>query len=147
MGSFLDYLDDLPEFNQQIAQVKRKIVEKKSNEEPKKEKVFAINVEVRTVEGAQLVINKLNEWISKVEGEKPKPSFKIAPKKVIKGKPNSIARTIHESMSRAINILDGLPDEPVQMSEQTEYQSINNTIPQTPKSNLGSVTGHASALL
>jgi len=153
MGSFLDYLDDLPEFDQRVEQVKRKIVRKNLNEKPKKEKVLALNVEVRTVDGARTVINKLNEWISKFEGENPKPSFRIKPKKVVRGTSISpMVKTISESTSRASSILDRLPDEPEQNSEPIIMnQGINNMVPQMqpqmPELNLESVAGHASALL
>ena len=109
---FLDYLDKLPEFDQKVENIKRKIVEKKSVPETTKSKVLAINVEVRSVEGAQMVIEKLQEFISKLEegNTTNKKPFRIKPKKVVNENYRNDPKNVVNSINRACNILDGLPD-------------------------------------
>jgi len=109
---FLDYLDKLPEFDQKVESIKRKIVEKKSVPETTKSKVLAINVEVRSIEGAQMVIEKLQEFISKLEENNTtnRKPFRIKPKKVVNGNYQNDPKNVVESTNRACNILDGLSD-------------------------------------
>jgi len=151
MSGFLDYLED---FNEKTEPTRRKTIEQKSEEEPKKNKVLALNVEVRSIDGAKLVIEKLQDWISKVENENgvPKKQFKIKPKQFVKGvNPPTPKKNVTESVNRAVNILDGLPDEVPESREPVlqEFNGMNTGIPmpQTPPPNLDSVAGHASALL
>jgi hypothetical protein len=145
MGSFLNYLDD---FNKKIEKTQKRIVENNLQKESfKKEKVLSLNVEVRSIDGAKLVIEKLQDWINKIElengiSQKNQKSFKQSPKKI----PNiiKIPKNIKESTSHAVNILDGLP-------ENGDNISINkDIIPQVNNQNnynLNKVTSHASDLL
>lgn len=145
MGSFLNYLDD---FNKKIEKTQKRIVENNLQKESfKKEKVLSLNVEVRSIDGAKLVIEKLQDWINKIElengiSQKNQKSFKQSSKKI----PNiiKIPKNIKESTSHAVNILDGLP-------ENGDNISINkNIIPQVNNQNnynLNTVTSHASDLL
>lgn len=146
MSVFLDYLEDFNEKNI----VKEEVIQKKKTIKEKKSKVLCLNVEVRSVKGAQLVIEKLQDWISRCEDvgsnkkvipESKKKPFRIKPKQV---KTN----TYTEARNHAVDILDGLPDEPV-VSEQTLQNNINNLNqqPHKPQFNMKSVAGHASALL
>ena len=115
--------------------------------------MLAINVEVRSTQGARLVIEKLQDWIAKQDGEvvveKKKP-FRIPPKKVIKGPVNPETH-INEARSHAMNILDGLPDEPIveptPMVQGMPGMQSMQTPTLAPQPNLESVQGHASALL
>lgn len=140
MEGFLDYLD---EFKYKIPQSKP-VVNKVEENNIIKPKVLCMNVEIRTVEGAQKVIEKLQEWISKQEPkeyielketikEEQKPKYKIAPKKVIKN-------PLIESRNRAVDILDGISDDIKIISQE---KSINNKEIQSKET----VSGHASMLL
>ena len=152
MSGFLDYLD---EFDVRKMVPKKKIKEDvvEQIQPSKKSKVLCLNVEVRTPDGARLVIEKLQDWISKQEGvvvkketfaHTIKKPFKIPPKKVIRN-------PIVEAKLHAINILDGLPDTPEEnrIPIMMEQNGINTMIPQPQpfQHNLDSVAGHASALL
>lgn len=155
--SFLDYLDD---FDERAKKVTKKIVKEEvedvqeritnediSTELKKKAKVLALNVEVCTVKGAQIVIEKLQDWISKQEGinetvvETKKEPYRIPPKKVVKN-------PLVETRSRAMDILDGLPDDETSINPELlpehNSQNINKNKQQ---SNISSVAGHASSLL
>lgn len=151
---FLDYLN---EFNnkQQKASIQKPVIKKVVNEEKEninRPKVLCMNVEIRTVEGAQKVIDKLQEWISKQElkehfeiketQDKVVPKYKIPPKKVIKN-------PILESKSRAIDILNGLPESlnEIVIAEAIHNPDINTSRPQSQQSQKETVAGHASALL
>ena len=148
MDGFLDYLDEFNNKQQKAPQqkpvVKKVVVEQK--EEINKPKVLCMNVEIRSVEGAQKVIDKLQEWISKQEikehfelKETPKPTYKIPPKKVIKN-------PILEAKSRAVDILDGLPDENI-ITEDMFKSTINNSKAPNNQQHNETVASHASALL
>jgi hypothetical protein len=143
MAGFLNYLDD---FDNKIKKITEEIVVK---EPEKKSKVLCLNVEVRSVDGAKLVIEKLQDWITRQGGtvvketvQPKKQTYKIPPKKVV-------TSPVVESRSRAVDILDGLPDTPVvsELSEQVGQGNINTFTPQMPQHNLETVSGHASALL
>jgi len=142
MSGFLDYLDEFDNRKDRVVKEETRQVESSSK---RKSKVLCLNVEVRSPEGADVVIEKLQSWVSENfgESEKPKPKskrpYRIPPKKVNKN-------PVVETRSHATNILDGLPDEPV-VTEQNQ-SSINNIAhQQKPQFNLDSVKGHASALL
>ena len=150
MEGFLNYLDEFNNKQQKAQQlkpvVKKVVVEEK--EEINKPKVLCMNVEIRSVEGAQKVIDKLQEWISKQEIKEhfelkktPKPTYKIPTKKVIKN-------PILESKQRAVNILDGLPErsDEIVIAEEIHNRIINTSKPQPQQQN-ETVAGHASALL
>jgi len=148
MGNFLSYLDS---FDKKIIQkTKKTVVENIEVIEPeKKSKVLCLNVEVRTVDGANLVIEKLQEWITKQNGEVVKPivekvkqPFKIPPKTVVKN-------PINELRSHAYNILDGMSDEIDHSNLIQESNTINTNVQQfnNDQPNLETVAGHASALL
>lgn len=146
MSGFLDYLN---EFNTQkiTSVVKTPTEEKKDIVQPK---VLCMDVEIRTVQGAKLVIEKLQNWISKQESKEtlvmkeskkaPTKPYRIPPKKVIKN-------PIQEAHGHAVDILDGLSDEPV-IVEQMIPGNINTMkAPQDSQPNVVTVAGHASALL
>jgi len=142
MSGFLNYLED---FNVSTPKKQPK------KETKKKKKVLCLNVEVRTVEGAQIVIEKLQDWISKQENssrkttrssivEKRNKPYRIPPKKVIRNK-------VQESTSHAVNILDGLSDDqPVSPNSQLS-QMNGNMLNINSQPNIDTVAGHASALL
>lgn len=137
---FLDYLDNLES-------IEPENITEKQTKSTEKSKVLSLNVEIRTPKGAKLVIEKLEDWISKQQPKKK--TYRIPPKKVVKNSETKPKNKIHESISHAMDILDGLPDTPepdltpMNMTEQKEMQQ--NII--QPKPNLDSVSGHASALL
>lgn len=155
MSGFLNYLDEFDKRNKKVVplqtNIKEEVIEPKENS-----KVLCLNVEVRTPEGAKLVIEKIQDWVSKQHGNIPtikkvenqqKP-FKIPPKKIVKN-------PIVEARNHALDILDGLPDAPEEnlIPVITEQNGINTMVinpniqkPQPPQ-NLESVAGHASALL
>lgn len=150
MGSFLNYLEKMPEMDKKVKTVQKRNVQEEY--QPKKQKVLALNVEVRSVEGAQLVIEKLQQWIAKIESENQiKKPFRIKPKRIIKEdlRQQRKPKNVSESTNRACDILDGLPDEPEQVLEPLIQQSnhINIVQSQRPQLNLETVAGHASALL
>lgn len=141
MSGFLDYLDEFDKKKEKI--VKKESTNVKSNSE-RKSKVLCLNVEVRTPEGANVVIEKLQSWISEnfdgnTKTKTKKKPYRIPPKKVNKS-------PVVETRSHAVNILDGLPDEPV-VTEQNQSNINNNAQQHKPQFNLSSVKGHASALL
>jgi len=74
--------------------------------------------------------------VKKVAKKQP---FKIPPKKVIK-------YPVKETYSHAVDILDGLPDEPV-APPMVEGQSVPIMPPKPQEPDLDTVAGHASALL
>lgn len=141
LDRFLNYLENEEENSQNIQETKKEV---------KKPKVLCMNVEVRTIEGAKTVIEKLQNWIAeqeKLNGKKfvqeSKKSevkkYKIPEKKVIKNK-------FFETRSHAMNILDGMNDEVVINEELHQSLNINNK-PQFNQPNIDTVAGHASALL
>lgn len=141
MSGFLDYLEEFDKKEEKIVKESRP---SELNSEGKS-KVLSLNVEVRSPEGANIVIEKLQSWVSENFGsvdkpkQKPKKPYRIIPKKVNKS-------PVVETRSHAVNILDGLPGEPV-VTEQNQT-NINNIVQQQkPQFNLDSVKGHASALL
>lgn len=155
MSGFLNYVDAFESKIRKSVTTKAIIPEK----EISTPKILSLQVEVCTIEGAQKVIDKLQEWISKQGGttfvektidrnekELVKSKFKIPPKKVVKDK-------IQETRSRAMDILDGLPEEPTINESLLLHQtnSINNqeqsNFSQDSKPNIETVAGHASALL
>jgi len=150
MSGFLDYIDDLEERNEvESPQQLKRVVESTVSKQPKKKsKVLCLNVEVRSAEGAQLVIEKIQDWVAKQNGSVPnKKQFRIPPKKIVKSSTTVVEKPIVEAVSHAINILDGLPDTPPENQIPMAEGSINTMMPQTQKINLDSVAGHASALL
>ena len=152
MSGFLDYLDEFNEKNSKPV-TQKKVVEEVV-EPKKKSKVLSLNVEVRTPEGAQLVIEKIQDWVAKQEGVAPKKKpFRIPPKKVVKS-PAHIQESkdpVVKVRSHAMDILDGLPETPTENQIPMAEGSINTTMPQMQpqqvQPNLDSVAGHASALL
>jgi hypothetical protein len=155
MDGFLNYLDDFNK-KQNIIQSK-KIVENVNSEQTiNKSKILCMDVEIHTVEGAQKVIEKLQEWISKQEKKEHFELKESAPslKKVIQQNKNPLKKTIknpiQESRSHAMNILDGLPDENILTNEMVQ-SNININSPQIQQSNKThkeeTVTNHASSLL
>ena len=151
MEGFLDYLNEFNSKQQKTPinkVIKKVVVEKKEISRPK---VLCMNVEIRSVEGARKVIDKLQEWISRQEPKEhfelkktvTKPvQYKISPKKVIKN-------PILEAKSRAVDILNGLPErsDEVVISEEMHNSSINNSKLQSRQPQNETVAGHASALL
>lgn len=141
MSGFLDYLE---EFDKKEEKIVKDIRPSKSNSE-RNSKVLSLNVEVRSPEGANVVIEKLQSWVSENFGSVDKPKqksrkpYRIYPKKVNKS-------PVVETRSHAVDILDGLPDEPV-VTEQNQTSINNIAQQQKPQFNLDSVKGHASALL
>lgn len=115
---FLDYLEDV----ESTEQPTKKVVEHREKQTPKqtvkKQKVLCLNVEVRTPKGARVVIEKLQDWIAKQEvSEGNNKPYRIPKKRVIKNSANPTPRKMdkmQETTSHAMNILDGLPDEPEQ---------------------------------
>jgi len=153
MADFLNYLDDFNNKHQKNVQQSKPIVKKVEQQQSiSKPKVLCMNVEIRTVEGAQKVIDKLQEWISRQEPKEHfelketqtnvTPKYKIPPKKVIKN-------PILETKSRAIDILNGLPENSneIIITENIHNTSINTSRHQSQKTNIETVAGHASALL
>ena len=131
MSGFFDYLD---KNDKKIINVVKEKVPLKKN------KVLAMNVEIRSVDGAKLVIEKLQNWIREqtnnvdgIEKEK-KVTYKIPPKKIIKS-------PVLEARNHALAILEGLPD------DEIINENHNNIGMKQNNTNLESVTGHASALL
>jgi len=147
MSGFLDYLDDFDQRQHKVIQ--QKVVVSESPLIKENPKVLCMNIEIRTVEGAQKVIEKLQEWISKQEQkesfvlketEQPKKDYKIPPKKVFEN-------LVQKSRSRAIDILEGLPDDTV-ITEATLQTNINNMRqPQVLNQRMETVAEHASSLL
>lgn len=148
---FLDYLDDIESTEEEKPRKKIVKQEKESTKQPKKKsKVLCLNVEVRTPDGARVVIEKLQDWITKQEEGNingKKKTYRIPPKKVIKNSeklpPNE--KKLVETTSHAMDILEGLPDEP-----EPNMNPIPNQMGQMPvrhQPNLDTVSGHASALL
>lgn len=86
------------------------------------------------------------EETKKVVKKKPVKKFKIKPKKIIKS-------PVNEARGHAINILDGLPDQPDTFkkeiaTDQERQQIIEESQMTRPEDfNLNTVAGHASALL
>jgi len=152
MGNFLNYLDDFdrkqnhklePKYNKQIVE---KIVVK---EPEKKSKVLCLNVEVRTVDGANLVIEKLQEWITKQNGEVVKPIVESI-KKITKPIPKKVVGSpIDKVRFHAYDILEGMSDEIDHSNIIQESNNINTNVQQfnNDQTNLETVAGHASALL
>ena len=153
MEGFLNYLDQFD--NQTTTPQLKTVVNKKVIAEKKENprtKVLCMNVEIRSVEGAQKVINKLQEWISnqeikehfelKEKQTQESPKYRIPPKKVLKN-------PILEAKSRAVDILNGLPErsDEVVISEEMHNSSINNSKLQSRQPQNETVAGHASALL
>ncbi len=139
MSGFLDYLDEFDNRKDRVVKEESRQVESSSK---RKSKVLCLNVEVRSPEGADVVIEKLQSWVSENFGEsekpKPKTQYRISSKKINKN-------PIVETRSHATNILDGLPDEH-DIKEQN-HDNINNIAHQQSHFKLDSVKGHASALL
>lgn len=128
--SFLDYLNE----------VDKKVEKKPIKESKNNSKVLELNIEISSPEGAKLVIEKLQDWVNKnfkEEAKETKKQYRIPSKKINKS-------PIVETRSRAIDILDGLPDE-VPEEILNKSNSINNQGNQ--QLNLETVSGHASALL
>lgn len=138
---FLNYLEEFD-----TNQMNKKIEEKKQilKKEPK---ILALKVEIASIEGANVVIEKIQDWISKQQPIKEnieiKKPFKIPPKK-------EIINPILESKNRAISILDGLPDDnSIIINEESIKNSINISESKNFQQNQAfeSVANHASALL
>ena len=148
---FLDYLDNIESTEPEV------VVEQKEEikQVPKKAKILSINVEVRTVGGARLVIEKLQEWITRQEGttKKTKKPFRIPPKKVITNSEVPKPRNkIQEANAHAMDILEGLPDAPepntTPMPMMVEGHPVAPQMQQPQiQPDLDSVSGYASALL
>jgi len=141
MEGFLDYLGEIDK-----QQSKKKVI-MENKENISKPKVLCMNVEIRTVEGAKKVIDKLQEWISRQEPkehfelkETPKPTYKIPTKKVIKN-------PILEAKQRARDILDGLPDENIITEEMFKSTINNNKTINNNQQHSETVASHASSLL
>ena len=131
MSGFINYLE---EFETKI-----------TKKEIKKENpinILNINDKIDSIDKANILIEKLQNWISKQQPEIiKKETYRIPPKKIIKN-------PIKESTSRAVDILDDLPEENIintELLENNNQNNINNNI-QTIK-NIETVSGHASALL
>ena len=141
MEGFLDYLEEIDK-----QQSKKKVI-MENKENISKPKVLCMNVEIRTVEGAKKVIDKLQEWISRQEPkehfelkETPKPTYKIPTKKVIKN-------PILEAKQRARDILDGLPDENIITEDMFKSTINNNKTINNNQQHSETVASHASSLL
>lgn len=152
MKSFFDYVDD---FNKRSSVEKIEEEKQKPIESTKNSKVLCLNVEICSAKGAKLVIEKIQNWVSihdpvivneETNIQPPKKVYKIPPKKIVKN-------PIVETRSHAIDILDGLPEEPVVtvnselISEQHSQSNINTIKTQPLQNTIETVAGHASALL
>jgi len=150
MDGFLDYLDDFNKKQQKVVSQPKPAVKKVEEQDISKPKVLCMNVEIRTVEGAQKVIDKLQEWISKQESKEHfelkettsvDHKYQILPKKIVQS-------PIKEAKSHAVDILNGLPDDNI-ITEEIIKSNINTSSlqnkPQIIKNE--TVAGHASALL
>lgn len=147
MSGFLDYLKDFDSkiIHKEDIQKSIKTMIKSSNKN-----ILSINSEeIDSVEKAKLLIEKIQNWISKQEKivEKKESTknvtYRIPPKKFIKS-------SLHETISHAMDILDGITDEQVInpiVSEQNNNNINNLNNPQVLQQNLETVSGHASALL
>ena len=150
MASFLNYLDqiDRQESIKVFKENRKEVVKEEVKEEVKKNpKILSLKAEISSIEGANVVIEKIQDWISKQQPIKEnieiKKPFRIPPKK-------EIVSPLLEVKNRAVDILDGLPeDDAININESSIRNSINISKPEIyqEKQTFASVADHASALL